>query len=442
MKIQLSDHFTYQRLLRFTIPSIIMMILTSIYSIVDGLFVSNYVGKIQFAALNLIYPLIMAISTIGFMFASGGSAIVAITLGEGKQRKAQEYFSMIIYVTIAVGIGLSVLTLIFMKSLVFMLGANQEMLNDCLTYGSILTVGLTPFMLQIIFQSFFVTAQKPQMSLMMSVLSGVINIVLDYLFIVIFHWGLAGAALATITGQIAGACIPLIYFIRKNTSLLRLTKPCFYFHILVKTCSNGSSELMTNISSSLVNILYNYQLMKIAGENGISAYGVIMYASFIFSAIYLGYSLGSAPLVGYHYGAQNSSELQNLVKKSLMIIFTTGIGMTILAQVFASPLSHLFVGYDHQLYSMTCQGFQIYAFSFLLSGFNIWGSGFFTALGNGVISAILAFLRTMVFQVSVVLILPYLLGLNGIWFSIVIAEIMALCVTVFFLIKKKKQYHY
>lgn len=442
MNIQLSDHFTYQRLLRFTIPSIVMMILTSIYSIVDGLFVSNYVGKVPFAALNLMYPLITAISTIAFMFASGGSAVVAITLGEGRKQKAQEYFSMIIYITIVVGIVISAIAIAFMKPIALALGASAEMLDDCIVYGNILTFGLTAFMLQIIFQSFFVTAQKPQMSLKISILSGITNIILDYMFVVVFKWGLAGAGIATIIGQIVGAIIPLIYFARKNSSLLRLTKTKFYKRILIKTCTNGSSELMTNISSSIVNILYNFQLMRIAGENGISAYGVIMYASFIFSAIYLGYSIGSAPLVGYHYGAKNNSELKNLVKKSVRIILLAGVIMTVLAQMFAGSLSYLFVGYDSKLYQMTCHGFKIFAFSFLISGFNIWGSGFFTALGNGLVSAVLAFLRTFVFQVIVVLLLPHILGLNGIWLAVVVAEALALCVTIFFLIKKNREYHY
>lgn len=286
------------------------------------------------------------------------------------------------------------------------------------------------------------TAQKPQMSLKISILSGITNIILDYMFVVVFKWGLAGAGIATIIGQIVGAIIPLVYFARKNSSLLRLTKTKFYKRILIKTCTNGSSELMTNISSSIVNILYNFQLMRIAGENGISAYGVIMYASFIFSAIYLGYSIGSAPLVGYHYGAKNNSELKNLVKKSVRIILLAGVIMTVLAQMFAGSLSYLFVGYDRELYQMTCHGFKIFAFSFLISGFNIWGSSFFTALGNGLVSAVLAFLRTFVFQVIVVLLLPRILGLNGIWLAVVVAEALALCVTIFFLIKKNKEYHY
>lgn len=442
MKIQLSDHFTFQRLLRFTIPSIAMMILTSIYCIVDGLFVSNFVGKIPFAALNMMYPFMMAISTVGFMLGTGGSAVVAITLGEGKKQKAQEYFSMIIYVAAVIGIIVSITAIIFMKPIALMLGASAQMLLDCIIYGRILAAGITAFMLQIIFQSFFVTAQKPEMSLKVSLVSGMTNVILDYLFVVVFKWGLAGAGIATIFGQFIGAIMSIVYFIKENNSLLQLVKTRFYKRILLKACTNGSSELMTNISASIINILYNFQLMKIAGENGIAAYGVIMYASFVFSAIYIGYSIGTAPIIGYHYGAKNDNELKNLFKKSLIIIALTGVMMTGLAEIFASPLAKIFVAYDQKLFDMTCHGFRLYAFSFLLSGFNIWGSGFFTALGDGLISAILAFLRTLVFQIIVVLFLPLILGLDGIWLSVVIAEVLALIVTLFFFIKKKDKYHY
>ena len=442
MKIQLSDHFTFQRLFRFTIPSIAMMILTSIYSIVDGLFVSNFVGKIPFAALNMMYPFMMAISTVGFMLGTGGSAVVAITLGEGKKQKAQEYFSMIIYVAAVIGIIVSITAIIFMKPIALMLGASAQMLLDCIIYGRILAAGITAFMLQIIFQSFFVTAQKPEMSLKVSLVSGMTNVILDYLFVVVFKWGLAGAGIATIFGQFIGAIMSIVYFIKENNSLLQLVKTRFYKRILLKACTNGSSELMTNISASIINILYNFQLMKIAGENGIAAYGVIMYASFVFSAIYIGYSIGTALIIGYHYGAKNDNELKNLFKKSLIIIALTGVMMTGLAEIFPSPLAKIFVAYDQKLFDMTCHGFRLYAFSFLLSGFNIWGSGFFTALGDGLISAILAFLRTLVFQIIVVLFLPLILGLDGIWLSVVIAEVLALIVTLFFFIKKKDKYHY
>lgn len=442
MKIQLSDHFDYQRLLRYTIPSIIMMILTSIYSIVDGLFVSNFVGKIPFASLNLMYPFIMAISTIGFMLGTGGSAVVGIALGEGKKEKANQYFSMIIYIVGITGIIISIIAIIFMKDIAYLLGASDQMIEYCTIYGRIIAAGLTAFILQVAFQSFSVVAQKPTLSLKLSIASGLTNVVLDYIFVVVLKWGISGAAFATIIGQVVGAVVPLIYFYRENDSLLQLTKTKLYGKILLKVCTNGLSELMTNISSSIVNILYNFQLMSLAGENGIAAYGVIMYAAFIFSAIYIGYSIGSAPIVSYHYGATNDNELKNLMRKSLIITAIAGLMMTILAELLAPILVKFFVGYDQELFIMICHGFRLYAISFIIMGFNIWSSGFFTALGDGITSAILAFLRTLAFQVIIILILPIILGLNGVWLAIVIAELLALMVTIYFLYKKKDKYHY
>lgn len=442
MRIQLCDHFTFTRLLRFTIPSIVMMICSSIYSIVDGLFVSNYVGKTPFAALNLMMPLLMGLSTVGFMIGTGGSAIVSFTLGEGKKKEANEYFSMLIYIAIGIGIFFAAIGFIFMRPIAMALGATGEMIDYCVLYGRISTLSLPAFMLQMIFQSFFITAEKPELSLKISIAAGITNIVLDYLFIVVFHWGLAGAAIATAMGEFLGGITPILYFARKNNSLLHLTKTHFNGKVFLKACTNGSSELMTNISSSIVNMLYNFQLMKIAGENGVAAYGVIMYANFVFAAIYLGYSIGSAPIVGYHYGAGNDSELKNLFRKSLTIIGSAGIVMVTLAEILAYPLTKIFVGYDPSLFDMTCHGFRLYALSYLISGFNIWGSGFFTALGNGLVSAIISFLRTLVFQISVVLILPIFLQLNGIWLAIVVAESLALVVTVLFLINQRKSYHY
>lgn len=442
MRIQLSDHFTYRRLLRFTIPSIIMMICTSVYSIVDGLFVSNFVGKTPFAALNLMMPLLMGLSTVGFMLGTGGSAVVAITLGEGKKELANKYFSMLVYITIGVGIVVGAIGIIFIRPIALAIGATADLIEYCVIYARISLISLPGFMLQILFQSFFVTAEKPGLSLRMSLISGFTNVVLDFLFIVVFHWGIAGAAAATAMGELLGGFIPILYFVRENSSLLRLTKTRFYGKVLLKTCTNGSSELMTNISSSIVNMLYNYQLMRFAGENGVAAYGVIMYANFIFSAIYLGYSIGSAPVVGYNYGAGNTSELKNLVGKSLRIIGCAGLVLTCLAELLAYPLTKMFVGYDMALFELTRHGFRIYALAFLLNGFNIWGSGFFTALGNGVVSAIISFLRTWVFQISIVIILPIFLGVNGIWLALVIAEALSLLVTGTFLVKKKSKYHY
>ena len=441
-KIQLSDHFTYSRLLRFVFPSIVMMIFTSIYGVVDGLFVSNYVGKTPFAAVNLIMPFLMIMGAVGFMFGTGGSAIVSKALGEGKSIKANQYFSMMVYVVIGCGIVLTLIGLIFLRPIAVAFGATGDMLENCVIYGRIILSALTAFMLQNVFQSFLVTAERPTLGLIVTIAAGVANMLLDFIFIAIFHWGIVGAAAATAISQFTGGLLPLIYFSRPNTSLLKLVKTKIDANILLKTCINGSSELMVNVSMSLVNILYNFQLMHYIGEDGIAAYGVIMYVSFIFAAIFIGYSIGSAPVIGYHYGAGNHSELKGLFQKSICLISLWNLLLTLIAIGTSLPLSHIFVGYDAELASLTRRGLYLYSLSFLITGFNIFSSAFFTALGNGVISASISFLRTLLFQVAAVLIIPFFLGPDGIWLSIVAAELLALIVTIFFFVKKGTYYHY
>ncbi len=442
MKIKLSDHFTYKRLIQFVLPSIAMMIFTSIYGVVDGFFVSNYAGKTEFAAVNLIMPFPMMLGAFGFMVGTGGSALVAIALGEGKKKEANEYFSMLIYVTIVVGVILSVLGIVFTRLIAVWLGASEDMLEYCVIYGRWLLVALTPFMLQNVFQSFLVTAEKPQMGLIVTVAAGLTNVVLDFVFIGLVHGGVVGAALATGISQFVGGVIPLIYFMKKNTSLLRLVKAKVNWRVLGKTCFNGSSELMTNLSLSLVNMLYNVQLMKFAGENGVAAYGVIMYVNFIFIAVYIGYAIGSAPIIGYHYGAGNQDEMKNVFGKSIRFNVAAGVVMTVVAILMSGVLAGIFVGYDAQLCAMTQRGFAIYSLSFLIMGVNIYGSSFFTALGNGLVSAFISFLRTLLFQLIAVLVLPIFFELDGIWMSIVVAEAVALIVTIGFFVGNKKKYGY
>lgn len=442
MKIQLSDHFTTSRLLRFVFPSIVMMIFTSIYGVVDGLFVSNYVGKTPFAAVNLIMPFLMIMGAVGFMFGTGGSAVVSQALGEGKADKANEYFSMMVYIVIGSGIVLTLAGLLFLRPIAAAFGATGEMLDNCVVYGRIILCTLTAFMLQNVFQSFLVTAERPQLGLAVTVAAGVTNMALGFVFIAVFHWGIVGAAAATAASQLIGGFVPLVYFFRPNTSRLRLVKTRFNARILGKTCINGSSELMTNISMSLVNILYNFQLMRYIGEDGVAAYGIIMYVSFIFAAIFIGYSIGSAPIIGYHYGAGNHAELKGLFRKSLWLITLWNIILTALAVLTAQPLAKIFVGYDAGLTALTRRALCLYSLSFLVMGFNIFGSAFFTALGNGVVSAAISFLRTLLFQVAAVLVLPLFLGIDGIWLAIVAAELLALMVTAVFFIMKRDYYHY
>lgn len=442
MNIQLSEHFTYKKLLRFTLPSIVMMIFTSIYGVVDGFFVSNYVGKTPFAAVNFIMPFLMILGAIGFMFGTGGSALISKTMGEGDNEKAKRLFSLFVYITFACGVVIAALGIIFIHPIAELLGAEGQMLDDCVTYGRIILIALPFYMLQYEFQSFFATAEKPQLGLAVTIASGLTNIVLDAVFMIIFKWGLIGAAAATAISQAVGGIVPLIYFFRPNTSLLRLTKTTFDVRALLKACANGSSELMSNISMSIVSMLYNAQLMKYAGEDGVAAYGVLMYVNMIFLAAFIGYSVGTAPVIGYHFGAGNKGELKSLLRKSSIIISVFAICMFVLAELLAYPLAGIFVSYDDNLMDMTLNAFKIFSFSFLCAGFSIFGSAFFTALNDGLISALISFLRTLVFQVAAVLILPIFFDLNGIWFSIVAAEIISVVVTLVFILSKKKKYGY
>ena len=442
MTIQLSDHFTFPRLLRFTMPSIAMMIFTSIYGVVDGIFVSNFAGKTAFAAVNLIMPYIMVFGTLGFMIGTGGTALISMTMGTGDRKKANELFSLLTYTAVIGGIVLTILSIAFMRPAAKLLGGQGQMLEDAVLYGCIVQSALTAYILQFAFQSFCVAAEKPNLSLVMTVVSGCANIVLDALFVGVFRWGLVGAAVATAAAQILGAVIPLLYFARPNPSPLRLGKCPFDGKALLRTAANGSSELMSNLSMSLVSMLYNLQLMAHAGEDGIAAYGVIMYVNFIFIAVFIGLSIGAAPIIGFNHGAENHPELRNVLKKCLTLLAGFAVVLTLTAELISRPLAGIFVGYDPVLHDMTTRGFRIYILSFLLSGFNIFGSSFFTALNNGLISALISFLRTLVFQIGAVLLLPLVFELDGIWWSVVAAELGSLVLTAFFMVKYRKRYHY
>ncbi len=442
MNIQLSDHFTYRRLIQFVIPSVAMMILTSIYGVVDGLFVSNFVGKTPFAAVNLVIPFTMILGAFGFMLGTGGTALVAKTLGEGRQEEANRIFSMLIYFALGLGVLLTIFGIAVLKRIVIKMGADDAMLRHCMIYGRIVLLGIPFYMLQNMFQNFLIAAEKPQLGLIVTIAAGVTNMVLDALFIAVLGWGVAGAAAATALGQCVGGLVPFVYFARKNSSKLSLVKTRLMGGALFHACTNGSSELVSNVSMSLVGMLYNLQLMKFAGENGVAAYGVIMYVNFIFIAIFLGYAYGSAPIVAFNYGARRTEELQNVLKKSLKLILGTGISLFLIATVFADVLSGLFVGYDAELYRLTVRGFHLYAISFLLCGFNIYGSSFFTALNNGVVSAAISFLRTVVFEVAAILVLPVFFGVDGIWCAITVAELASILITIGAFSALRRRYQY
>ena len=439
---ELSGHFNLKRLLGFTFPSVIMLIFTSVYGIVDGYFVSNYAGKTPFAAVNFIMPVLMILGCIGFMFGTGGGALIAKTMGEGESKKANEIFTLIVAVSAACGVVLSVLGIIFLPKLAELFGADGQLLENSVTYGRIILAALPFYILQFEFQCLFATAGKPRLGLIVTAAAGIANMVLDALLVAVFPFGLKGAAAATAISQFLGGTIPLLYFCRKNNSLLRFVKCHFDKKVLLKTCTNGSSELMSNISMSVVSMLYNVQLMKYAGENGIAAYGVLMYVSMIFQAVFIGYAVGSAPIISYNYGAGNKAELKSLLKTSAAFTAVCALIMFAAGELLSKPLSLLFVGYDKELHGITAHAFSIFSFSFLLSGFAIFGSSFFTALNDGFTSAAISFLRTLVFQIAAVLIFPLFFKLDGIWFSIVAAEIMAVCVTLLFLAIKRKKYGY
>lgn len=440
--IRLSDHFTCKRLLHFTFPSVVMLVFTSIYSVVDGFFVSNFVGKTPFTAVNFIMPVLLVLGCVGFMFGTGGGALIALTMGEGRREKADQIFSLLVYVSIACGVALAAIGLLFLRPIAAALGAEGQMLEDSVTYGRIILLALPAYVLQYEFQCLFATAEKPKLGLYVTVAAGLTNAALDALFVAGLSWGLEGAAAATALSQCVGGILPLLYFSRPNSSLLRLTRTKFDGHVLRRACANGSSELMSNISMSLVSMLYNFQLLRYAGEDGVAAYGVLMYVSMIFQAVFIGYSVGAAPVISYHYGAQNQAELRGLLKKSLVLVGAFALMMFGAAELLAEPLAMIYVGYDQDLMDMTLRAFWIYAFSFLFCGFSIFGSSFFTALNNGLVSALISSLRTLVFQVAAVLLFPLIWKLDGIWFSIVGAEAMALVVTVLFFAGKRREYHY
>ena len=442
MRIQLSDHFTYKKLLRFTLPSIMMLIFTSVYGVVDGFFVSNFVGKTPFAAVNFIFPLLMVFGAIGSMFGAGGSALIAKTIGEGDLAKAKRLFSLFVYLSVLMGAVIAIVGFFTIRPIAAWLGAEDAMLDDCVSYGRILLLALPAQMLQFEFQSFFVTAEKPQLGLYVTLAAGVTNMVMDAVLVAMLPLGLSGAAVATALSQYVGGVVPIVYFARRNDSLLRLTATHYDGAAVLKAAGNGSSEFLSNVSMSVVSMLYNVQLMKYAGENGVAAYGTMMYVSFAFVSIFLGYSVGTAPIIGYHYGAGNHQELKNILKKSLWLVSIASVGMLILSEVLARPLSLLFVGYDQTLFDMTLKGFVIFSFSFLFSGIPIFGSSFFTALNNGLVSALISFLRTVLFQVVAVLLLPLVWGLDGIWISIVVAEVAATLVAVVCWIVNKRRYRY
>ena len=441
-RIHLSESFTCSKLLRFALPSVVMNVFTSLYIVVDGFFVARFVGKTEFAAVSMIMSALNILGTIGYMFGVGGSALIAKTLGEKKQEGANSLFSLLVLVSSGLGFLMLVPGLICMRPFAAMLGAEGKLLDCCVLYGRIFILALPFWILTYAFQLFFVTAEKPGLGLTVTVCAGLCNAVLDAVFIIVFHLGLAGAAAASALSQFVGGVIPLVYFGRKNKSLLRLVKPAWDGRALAKCCLNGTSEFMSEVSMSVVGILYNVQLLKYAGEDGVAIYGVLMYVSLIFTAIFVGYTNGTGPVISYHFGARNYGELRNLRKRSLRIVLVTSVLMAALSVASARPLSDLFFRGEAKLVTDTGHAFRIFSAGYLFTGAAIFSSSFFTALNNGQISALISFLRTMVFELGAVLLLPGLLGVDGIWSAVVFAEFMAAAVGSIFMIVMQKKYHY
>lgn len=442
MSVDMSKHFSTSALIRFTLPTIAMMIFTSCYTIVDGFFVSNYAGKTALAAVNLIFPAVMILASVGMMIGTGGSALVAKTLGEGDRPRARRHFSLLVIFAFVVGSALSIGGWFFMEPTSAFLGATGEMAKQATLYGRMMMISLPFFILQYAFQSFFVTAGKPKYGFYVIVAAGVANILLDFLFVGLFGWGLPGAALATNIGELIGGGIPLVYFARKRSTHLYFVRPHLRWPVIGKACLNGSSEMVTNIAMSLVGILYNWQLLRFIGEDGVAAYGVIMYTVMIFSAVFMGYAVGTSPLMSFQYGAQNHTEMRSLLWKSLGLIGVASVVMFLLGQVLAAPLSAIFVSYDAALLELTVTAYKLYALCFLFMGFAMYASAFFTALNNGLVSALISFLRTLVFECAAVMFLPAIIGVDGIWLSIVVAEIASMFLTGGFLVSLRKHYDY
>ena len=442
-QIQLSDHFTYSRLIRFTLPSICMMIFTSIYGMVDGFFISNIVGKTAFASVNLIIPFLQILGGVGAMLGVGGSALVAKTLGEGDIPRARRYFTMMMYLMIGTSIFFTVVGIAVLRPVAYLFGATEAMISDVMTYGTICLIFNTALQAQYTFQSYLIVAEKPKLALGVVIAAGVSNMILDYVLMAVIPMGIAGAALATGLSQCVAGLIPFVWFLsKKNQSALRFTKTNFEIKPMLLACGNGASEMMSSVSASVTGILYNLQLMKYAGEDGVAAYGVVMYAAFIFLGVFNGYSQGSSPIMGYHYGAQNHKEMKNVLKRSLIMLGSAAVVLTGLAMLLARPIASVFVGYDAKLLDMTARAFMICAAPFLVMWFNMYTSCFFTALNDGAVSAAISFMRALVLPVICIIVMPMFWELDGVWYSLVGSEILGVFVSLYFMLRKREKYKY
>ena len=430
--IELAGHYGYRRIVRSVLPSIGMVLVVSVYSIVDGFFVANFAGKTGFAAINLTFPAIMMIGSLGLMIGTGGAELVAKIKGEGYPEKANRVFTMLVQFGLSLGVLLGIALTVAAPWVARWLGADEPMMEECVTYLRLNMIGMPGFVLQCAFQSFYMAAERPQLGTLMSIVAGVTNILLDAILVWALGLGVTGAAIATAAGCTVGGLFPVYYFSsRRNKGSLRILPTRILWPYIGKACSNGLSEYVSSISMNIVTLCYNLQLMRYLGEDGVSAYGVVMYIAFIFAAVFLGYNIGITPIIGYHYGAGDIKEQRSLFRKSLTIIGVLGLLMAGTAETFASPLARVFVGYDAALTALTIRAMRIYMLAFLITGINMFVSALFTGLNNGVVSAVASFMRTLVFELACVWMLPALLGIDGIWMSWGIAEVLSLVLCAF-----------
>ena len=441
MKKEISHQFGFLELVGFSFPAIIMLLITSLYTAVDGIFISRYVGSDGLSSVNIMLPLDMLAVGVGIMFGTGASAIIGQQLGAGKQQQARQNFTFITLAALVAGLVLSLCSVVFFKPLLGVLGATERLVPYCLQYGYILFGASVFTVVQVMYQALFITAGKSHLALTLTVVSGVLNIILDYLFIVVFNMGMAGAAWGTTIGRILGGVFPLIYFL-KDRGMLGFCKPKWNFKVVLLAMSNGSSEMVSNLATGVTTLLFNLAMMKIAGENGVAAMTIVLYTQFVFTAVYMGFSGSAAPVISYHYGGQNHTYLQKLFRYCLGIIGLSTLIMLVASVVFATPLITLFTPQGTAVFEMAYEGYLLFIWNFLFAGFNIFASGLFTAFSNGKISALISFLRTLVFVVGCVLLLPQVIGMNGIWLSIPLAEFFTFLVAVVLVVRYGKQYHY
>ena len=432
---------TLRNILKFAVPTIAMSVFMSFYTMADGLFVSNLIGTSALSAINLTAPVIQVVTAISTMLATGGSAVIMKKMGEQKPQEAKEDFTFLILVNVVVGLVMTMLGYFLMETIFGSMALSQEVAGYCTSYLSRYLVFTIPILLMNNFTLYMIASEKATLSLVCSVSGGVLNIVLDYVFIGFLDMGISGAAIATGLGYSVTAVVGLSVFSRKK-SLLHFTKPAFRFKVLANAATNGCSEMATALVTGIITMMFNWTMLHYVGEDGVAAVTIIMYVLMFASSLYTGYSYGVAPMLSYYYGEKNHEKLKKLVSTSLKVIAVISL-VTVTASFAATkPLVSIFARPNNPVYDLAVTGNRICTLALFFIGFNIFASGMFTALSNGIVSAILAFSRSFVFMLITMLILPAILGVNGIWLATPAAELMALVLSALMFVKYRKRYQY